>query len=113
MRRSQRRLTKKDVIEIRKKYIPYEYPISRLSKEYSVSPSSLRDILAFRTWNPEKFNSHYHNEKRARYNVKRKLRDLLIRDFLPVAKDEEELNLWINRANKRISSDEVNPYSKK
>lgn len=44
------KLTKKQVIEIRKKYIPYKYSTHKLAKEYSVDQSVIYDIVTHRSW---------------------------------------------------------------
>ena len=44
------KLTNKEVKEIRKKYIPYEYGQKRLAKEYGVSFTAIRYIVIGKTW---------------------------------------------------------------
>lgn len=43
-------LTKEKVVEIRKKYIPYEYSAQMLADEYGVHASTIKDIIKNRTW---------------------------------------------------------------
>jgi len=43
-------LTEKDVIEIRKKYIPRKYSSYKLAKEYGVGRVTINDIIKRRTW---------------------------------------------------------------
>jgi len=47
---SSAKLTWEQVREIRKKHIPYEYPPSKLSKEYNVSESTIQAIVECRSW---------------------------------------------------------------
>ncbi len=44
------KLTWADVAEIRGKYLPHKYSAPKLAREYNVSTSSIRDILAKKTW---------------------------------------------------------------
>ena len=44
------KLTLFDVKEIKEKYIPYEYPASKLAKEYSISKSAIYSIINNKTW---------------------------------------------------------------
>lgn len=43
-------LTKKQVLEIKQKYIPYKYSAKKLSKEYNVSESCITHILNNTSW---------------------------------------------------------------
>ena len=43
-------LTKKQVLEIKQKYIPYKYPAKKLAKEYNVSESCITHILNNTSW---------------------------------------------------------------
>ncbi len=45
------KLTEKDVMEIRKKYIPIKYSSVKLSKEYGVSSRLIRKIIKRIAWN--------------------------------------------------------------
>jgi hypothetical protein len=45
------KLTKKIVLEIRKKYIPWKYSTVRLAKEYNLSRSNVHSIVKNKTWN--------------------------------------------------------------
>lgn len=44
------KLTEKQVLEIREKYIPWKYSAYRLAKEYNVSRNSIRCIIHRTTW---------------------------------------------------------------
>lgn len=44
------KLTNKQVLEIRNKYIPFEYTYPMLSKEYGVSTHAIRDIVRRESW---------------------------------------------------------------
>lgn len=44
------RLTEKEVIEIRAKYIPYKYSTYKLAKEYGVSTTAVQCIITYKTW---------------------------------------------------------------
>ena len=44
------KLTEKEVIEIREKYIPYKYTQSKLAKEYGVTQVEIYYILKYITW---------------------------------------------------------------
>jgi hypothetical protein len=44
------KLTKEQVSEIREKYVPRKYPVSRLAEEYSVSSSCIQHILNGTSW---------------------------------------------------------------
>ena len=44
------KLTAKEVLEIRSKYIPRQYSIAKLAKEYGVSTRNIKCILARLTW---------------------------------------------------------------
>ena len=44
------KLTEKQVIEIRKKFIPRYYSRTKLAKEYNVSEATIKDIVYNRTW---------------------------------------------------------------
>lgn len=44
------KLTEKQVIEIRRKYIPREYTLSLLAKEYGVSQQNILFIVKYVTW---------------------------------------------------------------
>lgn len=39
------------VVQIRQKYIPYQYSAQKLADEYGVHVSTIKDILNNRTWN--------------------------------------------------------------
>ena len=43
-------LTKKQVLEIKQRYIPYKYSAKKLSKEYNVSESCITHILNNKSW---------------------------------------------------------------
>jgi predicted DNA-binding protein YlxM (UPF0122 family) len=43
-------LTKKDVLEMREKYIPYKYSVYKLAKEYNVSPTTVNQIILRNRW---------------------------------------------------------------
>lgn len=45
-----RKLTKKQVSEIRKKYVPKKYGKIKLSKEYKVSPTLILKIIKNEVW---------------------------------------------------------------
>ena len=45
------KLTEREVLEIRKKFIPRIYSRSKLAKEYNVSEATIKDIIYLRTWN--------------------------------------------------------------
>lgn len=44
------KLTEKEVIEIRKKFIPRYYSRIKLAKEYNISEATIKDIIYKRTW---------------------------------------------------------------
>lgn len=44
------KLTTKEVLEIRDKYIPYHYDQGMLAKEYKTSKPNIYNILARRKW---------------------------------------------------------------
>ena len=44
------KLTEKEVIEIREKYIPYKYTMRQLAKEYGVKTSAIHSVLHYETW---------------------------------------------------------------
>ena len=44
------KLTEKEVIEIREKYIPYKYTQSKLAKEYCVTQAAIYYILKYINW---------------------------------------------------------------
>lgn len=44
------KLTEKQVLEIRAKYVPRKYSMSKLSKEYKVVPSTVSHIINNKTW---------------------------------------------------------------
>lgn len=44
------KLTEKDVLEIRKNYIPVVNSYSMLAKKYNVGPNTIGDIICRRTW---------------------------------------------------------------
>lgn len=44
------KLTNKQVLEIRKKYIPFKYGQTKLAKEYGVHHSTIQDILNYKQW---------------------------------------------------------------
>ena len=50
MKHGRAKLTDDQVIEIRKRYVPQRYPFSRLAKEYSVTPKTIRNITQHKTW---------------------------------------------------------------
>ena len=43
------KLTDEEVIEIRKKYIPWKYPLRKLAREYGVNQSTISDIVNNKT----------------------------------------------------------------
>ena len=45
-----RKLSKKEVSEIRRKYTPYKYGKIKLSKEYDVSPTLIHKIIKQKIW---------------------------------------------------------------
>ncbi len=45
-----RKLSKNEVLEIRRKYIPFKYGKIKLSKEYKVSPTLIHKILKEKIW---------------------------------------------------------------
>jgi len=45
------KLTEKQVIEIRKKYIPIKYSTRKLAKEYNVHQMTIQHIINNKTWN--------------------------------------------------------------
>ena len=45
------KLTEKQVLEIRSKYIPFVYTRQQLAEEYGVKIGTIKDILLRRTWN--------------------------------------------------------------
>jgi len=44
------KLTKNQVIEIRKKYVPYKYPCSKLASEYGVNEGTIYYVVKFLNW---------------------------------------------------------------
>ena len=44
------KLTEKEVIEIRAKYIPFEYSLYKLAKEYGVGVSTIHNVVTHVTW---------------------------------------------------------------
>ncbi len=48
---SQVKLTEKQVLEIRAKYVPYKYTMKRLAKEYGVTMTNIQAIIERRSWN--------------------------------------------------------------
>ena len=44
------KLTEKEVLEIRKKFIPFKYPKKQLALEYGVSVGAIKNVLLRRTW---------------------------------------------------------------
>ena len=44
------KLTEKEVLEIREKFIPFKYPKKQLALEYGVSVGAIKDILLRRSW---------------------------------------------------------------
>ena len=44
------KLTEKEVLEIREKFIPFKYPKKQLALEYGVSVGAIKNILLGRTW---------------------------------------------------------------
>ena len=44
------KLTEKEVLEIREKFIPFKYPKKQLALEYGVSVGAIKNILLRRTW---------------------------------------------------------------
>ena len=44
------KLTEKQVIEIRRKYIPYKYPAQKLANDYKVKIWAIQDIVRYKTW---------------------------------------------------------------
>jgi hypothetical protein len=44
------KFTNNIIIEIRKKYIPYKYPLRKIAKEYNVTKTTIRDIVKRKTW---------------------------------------------------------------
>lgn len=44
------KLTKENVLAIRKEYLPYKITVPMLSKKYSISTYTIRDILSKKTW---------------------------------------------------------------
>lgn len=44
------KLTEKEVLEIRSKFIPRKYTRDMLGAEYNVSPTTIKDIILRRTW---------------------------------------------------------------
>jgi hypothetical protein len=44
------KLTSKDVLEIRSKYIPRVYGCTKLAKEYNVHHSTILDVLKYKQW---------------------------------------------------------------
>ena len=45
-----RKLSKNEVLEIRRKYIPFKYGKIKLSKEYKVSPTLIYKIIKQKIW---------------------------------------------------------------
>lgn len=46
----QSKLTEKQVLEIRAKYIPFKYSLSRLAREYNINNVTVHDIITRRRW---------------------------------------------------------------
>ena len=44
------KLTEKEVVEIRKKYIPREYTLHKLAKEYNIDFTTVHNIVKRQTW---------------------------------------------------------------
>lgn len=44
------KLTEKEVLEIREKFIPFKYPKKQLALEYGVSVGAIKNVLLRRTW---------------------------------------------------------------
>lgn len=44
------KLTEKEVLEIRKLYVPYKYSTYRLAKKFNIGRSSIRRIIKRKTW---------------------------------------------------------------
>ncbi len=44
------KFTDKDILEIRKKYVPWKYPTTRIAQEYGVTPSTINFIVRNITW---------------------------------------------------------------
>ncbi len=44
------KLTKKDVLEIRAKYVPWKYSLYKLANEYNVNDETIRAIIKNRSW---------------------------------------------------------------
>ena len=44
------KLTEEQVLEIRKKYVPRKYPLTKLAKEYKVAKSTILKIVNRKTW---------------------------------------------------------------
>ena len=44
------KLTEKQVIEIREKYIPYKYSEYKLAEEYGVARTTIQAIVEYKTW---------------------------------------------------------------
>ena len=44
------KLTNKQVIEIRKKHIPYKYSTVKIAKEFNVCPSTIGSIIRYTSW---------------------------------------------------------------
>ena len=44
------KLTEKEVIEIREKYVPYKYSTRMLAKEYGVAQSTVQRLIVYKYW---------------------------------------------------------------
>ena len=49
-RHGSHKLTEKEVIEIREKYIPHVYTLRQLAKEYGVDFTAIHDVVTYFTW---------------------------------------------------------------
>ena len=87
------KLTEREVLEIRKKYVPYKYGTYKLASEYCVKPAQIYSIVARKSWShlkqreedvvaiPKRLNENQRSEIMSKYSFRKYTAKMLSKEY--------------------------------